>query len=142
MATLQDIKTKVKPLADLISKKVASKAPIKTGRLRKALRAANTANTMFDTQGMNTKSIDNGSFTLNINYAPDDAPYGKYWNDPTVSETVKHGKTKNVPEGINFVDKALQDQAVQKAIDDLIDIIGDNILAKLDDELSKMESEY
>lgn len=142
MATLNDITKKSKSLADVISKTVASYAPRKTGNLQRALRRANNVNTMFELQGGNSKEIGIKSMTFTYNYSPDDAPYGMWWNDPTVSSTVKSGKTKNVPDAINFADKGLNDPRVIKSIDELVDLIGESVLFKIDQELKLMESEY
>jgi len=142
MASYKDIVRKTKSLADVISRGVANKAPIKTGNLRAQLRKANTINTMLDTRGMNSKELGNESITISIDYAPTGATYGKFWNDPTVSKTVRKGKTKNVPKSINFVDKALNDAKVEAAIDELIDMLSDNIVAMIEEKLNKVESEY
>ena len=142
MASYQDIVKKTKSLADVISKGVADKAPIKTGNLKRQLRKANTINTMLDTKGMNSKEVGDENITISIDYAPTGAKYGMFWNDPTVSRTVRKGKTKNVPRAINFVDKALSDKKVDAAIDELIEILSDNIVAMIEEKLSKAESEY
>jgi hypothetical protein len=91
----------------VLVKQVANKAPYKTGRLKRALIKANTINTVFDVQSSNSKVVPIQSFEFSINYAPDDAPYGKFWNDPTVAKNIRNGNTKNIPEAINFVDKAI-----------------------------------
>lgn len=139
MASYQDIVKRTQSLADVISKGVADKAPKKTGNLKKQLRKANTISTMLDTKGMNSKEIGNESVTISIDYAPTGATYGMFWNDPTISRTVRRGKTKNVPRAINFVDKALSDKKVDAAIDELIDILSDNIVAMIEEKLNKAE---
>lgn len=141
MATLNDVVKRGRTLADVISRTVANKAPVKTGNLKKALRRANNINTIFDAKGVGSRDVKSKSITITIDYAPDDAPYGMYWNDPTVSKTVKKGKTKNVPDRINFVDQALKDPTVVRAIDELVDMIGDNLLAQIEDNLNRMEIE-
>lgn len=141
MATLNDITKKSKSLADTISNRVASYAPVKTGNLKRALRRANNANTMFEQQGATSKNKIVKSLEFTYNYAPDDAPYGMYWNDPTVSSTVKNQKTGN-KDKINFAEKGLNDQQVIRAIDELTDLISESILFKIDEELKSMESEY
>lgn len=142
MASLNDITRKSKSLADTISRTIASKAPYKTGNLQKALKRANNVNTMFEVQGMNSRTKIVKSLVFTYNYSPDDAEYGKFWNDPTVSNSVKNGKTKNVPDGINFVDKGLKDPQVLRAIDELTDIVMESILFRIDEELKSVESEY
>ena len=137
MANLNDVLKRTKSLADVISKGVADKAPIKTGKLKRELRKANNINTMLDTKGMNSKEIESESITISIDYAPDGAPYGKFWNEPTLSKTVKKGKTKNIPGSINFVDKALSDAKVNAAVDELVNIIAENFASKISAALDK-----
>lgn len=137
MATLNDITKKSKSLADTISKTVANKAPVKTGNLKRALRRANNINTMLDTRGIGSKDISSKNITITIDYSPDGAEYGKFWNDPTVSKTVRKGKTKNVPKAINFVDQALKDPAFIRAFDELVDIITENMVSQIEDALQK-----
>jgi len=140
--SLDDIIQKANSLADIVSKRVSANAPRKTGNLQRALLRANTLNTMLDVQSGASKNVPIQSLTLTINYAPDDAPYGMWWNDPTVSSTVRNGRTKNIPDKINFVENALDEPRVQRALDDIYDLIGDTFLAQLDDELNLMEGEY
>ena len=142
MATLADITKKSRSLADTISRSVAARAPRKTGNLQRALIRANDVNTMFEVQGGSSRGIGVKSLTFTYNYAPDDAPYGRWWNDPTVSETVKKGKTKNVPDAINFADKGLNDPKVIRTIDELVDLIAESVLFKIDEELKSVEAEY
>lgn len=140
--SLDKVIKKANSLADIISKRVSANAPKKTGNLQRALLKANTLNTMLNVQKGTTKQVPIKSVTFTINYAPDDATYGMWWNDPTVSKTVKNGKTKNVPERINFVEHALKETKVKTALNDLYELIGDNYLAMMDDELNIFESEY
>lgn len=144
--SLEDVIQKANSLADIVSKRVSANAPRRTGpkggNLQRALLRANTLSTMLDIQSGASKNVPIKSLTLTINYAPDDAPYGMWWNEPTVSSTVRNGKTKNIPDKINFVENALEEPRVQRALDDIYDLIGDTFLAQLDDELNLMESEY
>ena len=121
MATINDVIKKATTITDLLVKQVADKAPYKTGRLKNALIKSNTINTVFDTQGSNSKVIPIQSFEFSINVAPDDAPYGQWWNDPTVAKNIRNGKTKNIPDAINFVDKAIYTPEFQKGLDELLD---------------------
>ncbi len=140
--SINDVIKKANSLANIISKRVAANAPKKTGNLRAALLRANNLNTMLDVGKGGTKSIPLKTITFTIDYAPDGAEYGMWWNDPTVSSTVRSGKTKNVPGRINFVETALNEPQVQRALNDIYDLLGDTILAGIEDELNKMESEY
>lgn len=135
MATINDITKKTKKITDVLVKQVVKRAPIKTGRLRKALKNANNINTVFDIQGANSKVVPIQSFEFSINYAPDDAPYGKWWNEPTLASNIKNGKTKNIPESINFVEKAILTPEFQKGLDELLDIIGETAATNIVNEL-------
>jgi hypothetical protein len=135
MATLAQLQRKQKTIVDVLVKQVVDKAPIKTGRLRKALKKANTVNTVLENTGGFSKNIPIQSFEFSINYAPDDAPYGKYWNDPTLAKNIKNGKTKNIPQSINFAEKAILTPEFQKGLDDLLDLIGESIADSIVKEL-------
>ena len=135
MPTLNDITKKATTITDLLVKQVADKAPYKTGRLKNALIKSNTINTVFDSQGSNSKVIPIQSFEFSINVAPDDAPYGQWWNDPTVAKNIRNGNTKNIPDAINFVDKAIYTPEFQKGLDELLDLIGETILINIVNEL-------
>jgi hypothetical protein len=140
--SINDVIKKANSLADIISNRVSKNAPYKTGNLQRALLKANNLNTMLNVQKGTTKNIPIKTITFTIDYAPDGAEYGMWWNDPTVSSTVKNGKTKNVPDKINFVETALNEPKVKKALNDIYDLLGDTFLAQLDDELNLIESEY
>ena len=88
------------------------------GNLKRALARANTPDKVLK---INPKTK---SFSFEINYAPPGAEYGMWWNDPTVSKTVKTGKTNNVPESINFAEKAIYSPIVDSMLNDYMDEIG------------------
>jgi hypothetical protein len=140
--SINDVIQKANSLADIISNRVSKNAPYKTGNLQKALLRANNLNTMLNVQKGGSKQIPIKTVTFTIDYAPDGAEYGMWWNDPTVSKSVRNGKTKNVPSKINFVETALREPIVQKALNDIYSLLGDTLLAGIEDELSKMESEF
>ena len=135
MATINDITKKAKTITDVLVKQVANKAPYKTGRLRKALIKANTINTVFDVQSSTSKVIPIQSFEFSINVAPDDAPYGRWWNDPTVAKNIRNGNTKNIPDAINFVDKAIYTPEFQRGLDELLDLIGETVATNIVNEI-------
>lgn len=137
MATLQDLQRKQKRLVDVLVNKVVDKAPERTGRLKRALKKENNVNTVFENTGGFSKTVPLQSFEFAINYAPDGAPYGKWWNDPTLSKTVKNGKTKNIPQSINFAEKAILTPEFQRGLDELLDLIGDTILENVVKDIDK-----
>lgn len=118
MPSLKDIAKQIGGLA-------VAKAPIKTGRLKKALARANTPDKVLKTD-LKTKS-----FSFEIDYAPPGAEYGMYWNDPTVSKTVRDGKTKNIPESINYASKAINSPIVDSLIQDYMDEIGKQVVEQI-----------
>lgn len=118
MPTLKDIAKQIGGLA-------VAKAPIKTGNLKKKLARANTPANVL-TENPKTKS-----FSFEIDYAPLGAEYGMYWNDPTVSKTVKNGKTKNVPDSINFASKAINSPIIDSLIQDYMDEIGKQVVEQI-----------
>jgi hypothetical protein len=118
MPSLKDIAKQIGGLA-------VAKAPIRTGRLKKALARANTPDKVLN-ENPKTKS-----FSFEINYAPPGAEYGEWWNEPTVSKTVKKGKTKNVPESINFAQKAIDSPIVDSLINDYMDEIGQMVVKQI-----------
>jgi hypothetical protein len=142
MPTLAEITKKSKSLANVISRTVASYAPRKTGNLQSALKRANNINTMFEVQGGASKETIVRSLVFTYNYSPDDAKYGMWWNEPTLASNIKNGKTKNIPQSINFAEKGLNDPQVMSAIDELVSLIGDSVLERISNELKDMESEY
>lgn len=137
MATLNDITRKTKTITNILVKQVVDKAPKKTGRLKKALKKANNVNTVFESQGGNSKVIPLQSFEFSINVSPDDAPYGKFWNDPTLARNIKNGKTKNIPDSINFAEKAILTPEFQRGLDELIDLIGESVAQTIADNLDE-----
>jgi hypothetical protein len=131
MATLAQIANRVRDLAVI-------KAPVKTGNLRKQLAAFNRPSGMIK----QTRKGNSISIELSLDVAPPGAEYGQWWNEPTVSKTVKNGKTRNIPDAINYGDKALNDPAVDKLINDyiqtLLNQIADETVKELDKELKKL----
>jgi len=85
-------------------------APIKTGNLKRKMNQVNRpANMIKVIQGK-----DRATIGVRLNIAPQGAEYGKYWNSPNVSETVRKGKTKNVPRSIDYGKQALNDPEIKK----------------------------
>ena len=116
MASLAQIATKIKNLA-------SAKAPVKTGNLKRKINDFNRPSGMIK----ETKTNKSRSFEFTLDVSPPGAEYGKYWNDPNVSETVRKGKTPNVPKSINFAEQAINDPQVEKMIQDYLDTIAEEI---------------
>lgn len=97
-------------------------APIKTGNLKRKINQANRPSNMIKISSGNTK------FTIGVSLdiAPDGAEYGKYWNSPNVSRTVRNGKTKNVPRSIDYGKKALEDPQTKRELANFIKQFADD----------------
>jgi len=95
------------------------------GNLKRALKRANTPDKILKVDPK-TKS-----FSFEINYAPPGAEYGMFWNDPTVSKTVSSGQTNNIPESINFAEKAIYSPIVDSMINDYMDEIGKMVVEQI-----------
>jgi hypothetical protein len=63
-----------------------------------------------------------------------------FWNDPTVSKTVRNGKTKNVPESINFADKAINSPIIDSLIQDYMDEIGKQVVEQISNAIDDLDS--
>jgi hypothetical protein len=116
MPTLKDIAKQISGLA-------VAKAPKRTGNLKRQLQKANTPSQVLNES--------KGGFSFEINYAPPGAEYGMFWNDPTVSKTVSGGKTKNIPDSINFANKAINSPIVDSLLQDYIDEIAVKITKQI-----------
>jgi hypothetical protein len=117
MPTLEQISIQIRDLATL-------KAPVKTGNLRNRIQQYNRP----QRGGMikETKS----SFTIDLNYGPPGAEYGMWWNDPTLAKNIKNGKSKNIPDSINFANNALNSDIVSSMLDRYIEDKVDAIITK------------
>ena len=122
-------------IANIIKKKAISLAPKKTGNLKRQLDTYNRPAGMVK-QTMKGKKSVSLSFTLDV--SPPGAEYGKYWNDPNVSKSVRKGKTTNVPGSINFADKAINDPQIQQLINKAIEDITNDIVETFKAEVKDM----
>jgi len=116
MATLAQIANRIRDLAVI-------KAPKKTGNLKRKLADFNRPSGMIKESKINTKR----TIEFELDVSPPGAEYGKFWNDPNVSSTVRKGKTKNVPGSINFAEKAINDPQIQRLIDEYVNQIADEV---------------
>lgn len=126
MATLAQIANRIRDLAVL-------KAPKKTGNLKRKLADFNRPAGMIK----ESKGGSKRSFSFELDVSPPGAEYGKFWNDPNVSSTVRNGKTPNVPKSINFADQAINDPLIQKMIDDYVSSIAEDIAAEVGNIVEK-----
>jgi hypothetical protein len=137
-----DFKT-LRETAKRIQSNLVRIAPVRTGNLRNKLREYNTINRILGTTKPVKSATKKYSFDANfeVEYAPPGATYGKWWNDPTVSRTVRNGKTKNIPGSINYAQKAI-DEAIDSQLaameNEIADSVADDIVADLENEIDKL----
>lgn len=124
--SLAQIANRIRDLAVL-------KAPKKTGNLKRKLADYNRPAGMIK----QSKAGGTRSFEFELDVSPPGAEYGKFWNDPNVSDSVRNGKTPNVPKSINFAEQALNDPQIQKMIDDFVNEIADEVAAELASAIDK-----
>lgn len=132
-------------VAGVLGNLTSKLAPKKSGNLRRQLKSANTGRNILS--GKNSaqaekaliQDLKTGTFTFefDIDVAPPGAEYGQWWNDPTVSDSVRNGKTKNVPDGINFAQKAYESTEFQSVLSDYIDGLGKKIAEQIAKEIDK-----
>lgn len=142
MATLLEVAGK---LGTLISQKAPVRAGPKGGNLRRQLKSANTGRNLLggrnsaQTEKQIAEDLKSGTFTFEfeIDVAPPGAEYGQWWNAPTISKTVRKGKTKNIPDAINFAEKAYLDPQFQAMLNDYMDTLGDKIANSISKAIDK-----
>jgi hypothetical protein len=122
-------------VANLIKSRAVALAPKKTGNLKSKLDTYNRPAGMVKQTTIPNKGI-SISFTLDV--SPPGAEYGKFWNDPNVSDSVRKGKTSNVPKSINFADKAINDPQVQQLIDKIVNDTANDIAEYIAAEVRKL----
>jgi hypothetical protein len=97
-------------------------APKKTVNLIRKMNQANRPSNMIKILTGSTKA----TVGISLDIAPTGAEYGKYWNSPNVSRTVRNGKTKNVPRSIDYGKKALEDRQTKKELSDFMQQFADD----------------
>jgi hypothetical protein len=97
-------------------------APKKTGNLKRKMNQANRPSNMIKILSGSSKV----TVGISLDIAPDGAEYGKYWNSPNVSRTVRNGKTRNVPRSIDYGKKALEDPQTKKELNDFLKQFADD----------------
>jgi len=126
-------------VAKTIRTAVVAKAPRKTGNLKDKLYTYNTPQRILGPKKLPTSIVKTGRFNLkfSIEVSPPGAEYGKFWNKPTVSKTVRNGKTPNVPQSIDFVQKAFKEGEIRKKIKELGPIIASLVGQEIMEEFRK-----
>jgi hypothetical protein len=119
----------LKDLAKTIRNVGSALAPRKTGNLRNALRSYNTPDRMV-------KTDKNGDATVIFFVAPPNAKYGKFWNDPNVSSTVRKQKTGNKA-SINYGKKAYKTSEVKAAVKKYAKEVGKSVVQEIKQAIRK-----
>jgi hypothetical protein len=104
------------------NKELNKVATQKTGNLKRKMNQANRPSNMIKILTGSTKA----TVGISLDIAPTGAEYGKYWNSPNVSRTVRNGKTKNVPRSIDYGKKALEDRQTKKELSDFMQQFADD----------------
>jgi len=114
------------------------------GNLKRTLKEVNTGRNVLS--GRNSaqaekqliEDLKTGTFTFefNIDVAPKGAEYGKYWNDPDVSEQVENQRTGN-KDKINFAEQAVESAEFQSMLDDYIETLTDKIALSVSKAIDK-----
>ena len=141
MATLLEVAS---TLGNLVSKKAPRRAGASGGNLRRRLKEANTGRKILGSNSaqaekkiINDLKSGTNTFEFGIDIAPRGAEYGQFWNDPTVSKTVRKGKTKNIPDAINYGSKAYESSEFQKELDTYIDSLTDKLFESISKQIDK-----
>ena len=145
MATLLEVAKRLGELTAIKaprSKKGSNGNP--PGNLKRQLKSVNTGRNVLsgrNSAGAEKQLIEDlitGSFTFefNINVAPKGAEYGKYWNDPDVSQQVENQRTGN-KDKINFADQAVESAEFQSLLDDYIETLTDKIANSVSKAIDK-----
>jgi hypothetical protein len=119
----------LKDLAKTVRNVGSKLAPRRTGNLRNALRSYNTPERMV-------KYDKSGDAKITFFVAPPQAKYGKWWNDPNVSGTVRNQKTGN-KKSINYGSKAWKSSEVKAAIKKYVKEVGKSIAQELRETIRK-----
>lgn len=126
--TLQSIAVKIRDLA-------IKNAPKNTGNLRKAIYSANTP-----VKTKMIKQLKDFSIQLSLDYAPVNAPYGQWFNDPPQVASKRRAKLKKTAikkKNWNYAIDAMNDADLEKQFQDYLDEIGDYYYDQIDIELNK-----
>jgi hypothetical protein len=126
--TLQSIAVKIRDLA-------IKNAPKDTGNLRRTIYKANTP-----VKSKMIKQLKDFSIELSLDYAPIDAPYGQWFNDPPKVSSKRRRKLKQTAlrkGNWNYAIEAMNDDDLQKQFEDYLAEIGDYYTEQLEIELNK-----
>ena len=107
-------------------------APYKTGNLRRKINTANTYSSMIKYK-LPADELSDRPATVSVDYAPDGAEYGEFWDEPATSKS----RTKNRPE-FGFPIKASENINVDAAIALYITQLENDLVEVLEKEIAKL----
>jgi hypothetical protein len=130
-----NVEKALKNVAKTIKTLTIAGAPYKTGNLRRKINTANTYSTMikYNVPKSGYDALAARPATVTIDYAPDGAEYGEFWDEPATSKS----RTKNRPE-FGFPTKASENINVDAAIALYITQLENDLVEVLEKEIAKL----
>jgi hypothetical protein len=126
--TLESIAVKIRDLA-------VKNAPKDTGNLRNRIKQANTP-----AKSKMIKQLRDLSVVISLDYAPNGAEYGQWFNDPPkVGSKRREGlrKTAIRKGNWNYAVDAMEDKNLNKEFQEYLDLLGDYVIEEVEYELDK-----
>lgn len=109
------------------------KAPIDTGRLRKAIYKANTP-----AKDKMIKQLKDLSVVIELEYAPLGAEYGQWFNDPPAVKSKRRRslrKTAKQRGNWNYALEAIDDSALNDRFEEYLKLLGDYVVEEIEANL-------
>lgn len=132
MAKIQYIRT-LESIAVGIRDLAIKNAPYKTGNLKRKIRSANTpAKTKM------IKQLKDLSVVISLDYAPNGAEYGQWFNEPPAVRSKRRKSLKKTAErkgNWNYAIDAMNDDELSKKFEDYLDMLGDYAVEEIEIEL-------
>jgi hypothetical protein len=134
MAKIQYIRT-LESIAVRIRDLAVKNAPKDTGNLRNRIKQANTP-----AKSKMIKQLRDLSVVISLDYAPNGAEYGQFFNDPpkVISKRRKGLRKTAIRRGNwNYAVDAMEDKNLNKEFQDYLDLLGDYVIQEVEYELDK-----
>lgn len=132
MAKIQYIRT-LESIAVGIRDLAIKNAPVDTGNLKRRIREANTpAKTKM------IKQLKDLSVVISLDYAPNGATYGQWFNDPPKVASKRRKSLKRTAQrkgNWNYAIDAMNDTELSKKFNDYLDMLGDYVVEEIEIEL-------
>jgi hypothetical protein len=126
--TLESIAVKIRDLA-------VKNAPKDTGNLRNRIKQANTP-----AKSKMIKQLRDLSVVISLDYAPNGAEYGQFFNDPpkVISKRREGLRKTAIRKGNwNYAVDAMEDKNLNKEFQEYLDLLGDYVIQEVEYELDK-----